>query len=84
VVNEGVLEICKQFLETPEYEETFISKLQETMKEFLHICEEMLDINKTMIAANQIEFHEALVEGYHKLANEMSKYTHVTGEKIRF
>ena len=79
MVNEGVLEICKQFLETPEYEEEYIVKLQERMKEFLKVCEEMLDINKNLIAANQIEFHEALVDGYHRLQNEMSKYIQVTG-----
>lgn len=78
MVNEGPMEICKQFLEQPQYEEEQITKLGETLQEFIKICDAALDMNKDLIASNQIDFHQALCDGLYKLVVQMNEYVPIS------
>jgi len=90
-VNSGPLEICRIFLgeERDQYDPELIAKLEAEFREFVKDCGEAISLNNKLIDADQLAFHEKLVEGYEDakvkigayLKGEMMTETKTTGEK---
>lgn len=75
VVQEGPIEFARQFLGTPgDFDINHINSLKRALQNFLNICESGISLNKTIIDPDQIQFQNALEEGFHKLKHDMKPF----------
>jgi len=74
LVNDGPIVICRSFLDEVQDEPEHILRLQQLLRDFLRFCEESLAVYKRLIGSDQLDFHQALQEGYNKLSKEMVKF----------
>lgn len=74
-VNAGPLAIAKTFLgeNRSKYDPKDITRLEEAMKLFISACKEALQLNKTIISADQKQFQELMEEGFANLSSEFDK-----------
>jgi len=80
-VNEGPLEMCTLLNEEGKYSSEDIAKLRKCLSNFLKVCSEALNLNKTVIAVDQKPFQDALEKG--KKLLKKKKIAYVSGEKSK-
>eukprot|EP00007_Cunea_sp_BSH-02190019_P004159 CAMPEP_0174230200 /NCGR_PEP_ID=MMETSP0417-20130205/1005_1 /TAXON_ID=242541 /ORGANISM="Mayorella sp, Strain BSH-02190019" /LENGTH=1996 /DNA_ID=CAMNT_0015307841 /DNA_START=193 /DNA_END=6183 /DNA_ORIENTATION=- len=76
-VNAGPLEFCRVFLgpdHVHKYQPAEVKALKHAMGEFVKTCVKALAVNKSIIDADQIAFHDQLVKGYVSMKTEVLKY----------
>jgi DHR-2, Lobe C len=76
-VNAGPLEFCRVFLgaeNVHKYQAAEVKALKHAMGEFVKTCVKALAVNKSIIDADQIGFHDQLVKGYVHMKTEVLKY----------
>ncbi|KXS21645.1 Dock7 protein [Gonapodya prolifera JEL478] len=69
-VNAGPLEIARVFLSEESignFLDTQVQELKRAFQEFVNLCQRSLELNKELIASDQVEYHEDLMEGYREL-----------------
>jgi dedicator of cytokinesis protein 6/7/8 len=73
-VNAGPLAIARTFLKArTSFPAEDVSRLEEALKLFVHLCHLAVKLNKTLIGADQREFQEHLEKGYESLHHEISQ-----------
>jgi hypothetical protein len=76
-VHAGPKEICKVFLATAErstYTNEQITALKRALSEFLRVCKEALDLNRTLIGPDQIRFQEEMETGFREMVDYMDPF----------
>eukprot|EP01119_Soliformovum_irregulare_P010808 TRINITY_DN2664_c0_g1_i3.p1 TRINITY_DN2664_c0_g1~~TRINITY_DN2664_c0_g1_i3.p1 ORF type:complete len:1856 (+),score=717.09 TRINITY_DN2664_c0_g1_i3:584-6151(+) len=74
-VNEGPLEIGKQFLRhAHRFNEDHVTLLKKSLSAFLKLVEEALNVNDIHITSDQVHVQEALMDGFNKLQRRMTRY----------
>jgi len=74
-VNVGPMEICKVFLGSPaNYHPDQIEKLKQSFRDLLKASEDAVALNKTLIAADQVQFHNELEFGQGNLKTSIQPY----------
>ncbi|KAJ3342356.1 Dedicator of cytokinesis protein 10 [Gonapodya sp. JEL0774] len=73
-VNAGPLEIARVFLADANignFLDTQVQELKLAFQEFVNLCQRSLELNKELIASDQVEYHEDLMEGYRELRKSL-------------
>ncbi|KAL6054781.1 dedicator of cytokinesis protein 7 isoform X5 [Balamuthia mandrillaris] len=74
-VNAGPIEIARTFLAGgSNFDAAHVSSLKESLQEFIKLCQFALNMNKMLIAPDQLEFQVQLEAGYYSLCKELSTY----------
>jgi len=66
-VNQGAMEICEVFLakgEGHKYPQSSLDRLRESLRQFLKTCERAIDLNRSLITSDQIQFQRSIEEGF--------------------
>ncbi|XP_064456848.1 dedicator of cytokinesis protein 9-like isoform X3 [Ornithodoros turicata] len=72
-VNAGPLAYAKTFLdEGTSYSDEDVTELKEKFRQFLHICQQALDLNGKLILPDQCEYHLSLKRNLIELTNQLS------------
>eukprot|EP01102_Stenamoeba_stenopodia_P022451 TRINITY_DN9354_c0_g1_i1.p1 TRINITY_DN9354_c0_g1~~TRINITY_DN9354_c0_g1_i1.p1 ORF type:complete len:288 (+),score=78.59 TRINITY_DN9354_c0_g1_i1:71-865(+) len=74
-VNAGPLEFARVFLgHRDKYKPEMTRLLEKELIQFVELCQSLLELNKQVIKADQIEFQKTMEESYDKLVNDLGEF----------
>ncbi|ELR14947.1 dedicator of cytokinesis 6, putative [Acanthamoeba castellanii str. Neff] len=83
-VNQGATEICEVFLakgEGDKYSPASLERLRESLRQFLKACERAIELNRSLIGSEQLQFQKSIEEGFRDIKTQMAPHVQARDPK---